>query len=141
MDLRIFQPEPMGLKDELLSLPLEDRLTYNPDENIFFVNFENLYIKSSGDIKKIKAIIDKTLHPLGKKVFTIVNYDNFNIYPDLVDEYAELVKYVMKYYENVTRYTSSAFLQMKLGEELEKRGIKASMYKRHSEAQKELLKK
>ncbi len=141
MDLRIFQPEPMGIRDDLLSLPLEDRLTYNPEENFFFVNFENLYIKSIEDINKIKAIIDGILHPLGKKVFTIVNYDNFNIYPDLVIEYADMVKYVMKYYESVTRYTSSAFLQMKLGEEFEKRGIKPSIYGRHIEAEKELLKK
>lgn len=141
MDLRIFRPEPMGLKDELLSLPLEDRLIYNAEENIFFVNFENLYIKSSEEIHKIKAIIDKMLTPLGKKVLTIVNYDNFNIYPDLVNEYADVVNYVMKYYESVTRFTSSAFLRMKLGEEFEKRGIKASMYERKTEAKKELLKK
>jgi hypothetical protein len=30
---------------------------------------------------------------------------------------------------------------MKLGEELEKRGIKPSMYEKHSDAKKELLKK
>ena len=68
MDPRIFRPQPMGLKDDLLSLPLEERLTYNPEENLFFVNFENLYVKSSEDISRIKAIIENMLAPLGKKV-------------------------------------------------------------------------
>jgi len=34
MDARIFCPEPMNLKEELLSLPLEERLIYSPDENL-----------------------------------------------------------------------------------------------------------
>jgi len=38
----------------ILSIPVEDQLTYNPEENIFFVNFENLYVKSSDE--KIKGI-------------------------------------------------------------------------------------
>src|SRR5208283_2974079 len=68
MDPRIFRPEPMGLKNDLLSLPLEERLTYDPEENLFFVNFENLYVKSSEDIRRIKVIIESMLVPLGKKV-------------------------------------------------------------------------
>ncbi|MFY9705978.1 MAG: acyl CoA:acetate/3-ketoacid CoA transferase, partial [Desulfobacterales bacterium] len=35
MDVRIFRTEPMGLKDDLLTLRLEDRLTYDPSENLF----------------------------------------------------------------------------------------------------------
>src|SRR5208282_4827513 len=67
MDSRIFQPQPMGLKNDLLSLPIEDRLTYHPEENLFFVNFENLYVKSSGQIRQIRAIVENILAPLGKK--------------------------------------------------------------------------
>ena len=44
----------MGLKGELLTIPLEERLIYNAEENIFFVNFENLYIRSSEEIQKIR---------------------------------------------------------------------------------------
>ena len=123
MDARIFREEPMGLKNELLTIPLAGRLIYHAEENVFFVNFENLYIRSADEILKIKQIIDATLGPLHKKVNTIVNYDNFNILPELTDVYSDMVKYVMRYYERVTRYTTSAFLRMKLGEELEKRDL------------------
>jgi propionate CoA-transferase len=47
------------------------------------------------------------------KVDTIVNYDNFNIAPDLVDEYSDMVEYVMRFYRSTTRYATSTFLRMK----------------------------
>jgi len=141
MDARIFKLEPMGIKDEILSIPVEDRLTYNPEENIFFVNFENFYVKSSDEIQKIKHLVEKMLKPLGRKVYTIVNYDNFNILPELVDEYTDMVKYVMQFYEKVTRYTTSTFLRMKLGEELQKRDVAPYIYESRVDAGKALLEK
>jgi propionate CoA-transferase len=134
MDERIFKPAPMGLRDELLSLSLEDRLTYNPEENVFFVNFENYYVKNSEDILNIRNTVEKILAPLGRKVSTIVNYDNFNIAADLVDEYSDMVKYVMRYYSEVTRHTSSTFLSAKLGDELAKRDIDPHIFQTGEEA-------
>jgi propionate CoA-transferase len=141
MDARIFRTEPMNLKEELLSLPLEERLIYHPAENLFFVNFEGLYVKSSGQIQKIKSLVEKILSPLGRKVYTFVNYDNFNILPELVDEYTDMVKEVVEnYYEGVTRYTTSTFLRMKLGESLEKRRVAPHIYESREEARKALKK-
>jgi len=138
MDPRIFRPEPMGLKEDLLTLSLEERLTYHPEENLFFVNFENFYVRTSEEIQKIKETVERMLRPLGKKVFTIVNYDNFNIVPELVDEYSDMVKYVMQFYEGVTRYTTSTFLRMKLGDELQKRDLAPYIYESREEARKAL---
>ena len=61
--------------------------------------------------------------PLGKKVYTIVNYGNFDIAPELIDEYSDMVKQVMQFYESTTCYTTSTFLRMKLGNELAKRDV------------------
>ncbi|MGA2938990.1 MAG: acyl CoA:acetate/3-ketoacid CoA transferase [Syntrophobacteraceae bacterium] len=139
MDERIFKPAAMDLKQDLLTIPLEERLTYHPEENLFFVNFENFYIRSSEDIQKIRSMVEKMLSPLGKKVFTIVNYDNFNILPELVDEYSDMVKYVMRFYEDTTRYTTSTFLRMKLGDELKKRHLAPHIYETREEARKALM--
>ncbi len=138
MDARIFNRGPMGLKDDLLTIPLEDRLTYSPEENLFFVNFENLYVRSSEEIQRIKEIVERILTPVGKKVYTIVNYDNFNIVPELVEEYSEMVKFVMRFYEKVTRYTTSTFLRMKLGDELKRRDLAPYIYETREEAKKAL---
>lgn len=141
MDERIFRPEPMGLREDLLTLALEERLIYDPSENLFFVNFEGHSIKTRQDIQGAKEAVEKILSPLGKKVYTIVNYDNFTILPDLVDEYTEMVKYLVnKYYSGVTRYTTSTFLRMKLGDALQKRGVKPHIYESSEEAHKALKK-
>jgi len=141
MDERIFRPEPMNLKDELLTVPLDERLTYHPDENLFFVNFEGYTVRTSEDVRKIKATVEKILSPLGKKVYTIVNYDNFNIAPEIVDEYTEMVKEVVeKFYVKVTGYTTSTFLRMKLGDALKSRDLAPHIYE-DGEKAKEALKK
>ena len=134
MDARIFAIEPMGLKNELLTIPIEDRLIYHEKENIFFVNFENLYIRSGAEIEKIRTLIGQILAPLNKKVNAIVNYDNFNILPDLVDDYTALINDALQYYEGVTRYTTSAFLRMKMGDELEKRHLSPYTHESPGEA-------
>jgi len=139
MDARIFRPEPMNLKDDLLSVPIEERFTYNPEENTFFVNFENFFVRSRADIARIRETVEKILVPIGKKVFTIVNYDNFNILPELMDEYADMVKDVMRYYEKTTRYTTSTFLRMKLGDELAERGLAPHICESRAEARRTLL--
>ncbi len=141
MDVRIFKTESMGLKRDMLEIPIEDRLIYVPGENTFYVNFENFYVKSSEQIQRIQKHVDKMLKPLGHQVLTIVNYDNFNILPELVEEYAEMVKYVMQYYEKVTRYTTSTFLRMKLGDELAKREVAPHLYESKEEAHKQLKEK
>ena len=141
MDERIFRVEPMGLREDLLTIPLDERLIYDFEENLFFVNFEGHAIKTRKDIRDAKEAVEKILAPLGKKVHTIVNYDNFTILPDLVEEYTEMVKYLVnKYYSGVTRYTTSTFLRMKLGDALQKRGVKPHIYESHEEAHKALKK-
>ncbi len=141
MDNRIFRSVPMDLKADLLSLTLEERLTYDPAENLFFVNFEGYAIQSSQDVQAVKEAVERIVAPLGKKVYTIVNYDNFTILPDIVDEYTDMVKHLVDhYYSGVTRYTTSTFLRMKLGDALQKRDVAPHIYESSQEAQQALKK-
>ncbi|MGD9221516.1 MAG: acyl CoA:acetate/3-ketoacid CoA transferase, partial [Desulfobacterales bacterium] len=135
MDERIFRPEPMDLKTDLLTLTLEERLTYDPVENLFFVNFEGYAIQSAQDVEAVKKAVERIVKPLGKRVYTIVNYDNFTIMPDIVDEYTDMVKHLVDhYYSGVTRYTTSTFLRMKLGDALQKRDVAPHIYESSQEA-------
>jgi propionate CoA-transferase len=142
MDGRIFIDEPMGLKDDLLTLTLEERLTYDPVENLFFVNFEGFTVTSSQDVQDVKEAVERIVAPLGKRVYTIVNYDNFTILPDIVDEYTDMVKFLVdSYYSGVTRYTTSAFLSMKLGDALKRRDVAPHIYESGEEARQALTKR
>jgi propionate CoA-transferase len=139
MDERIFKPEPMGLKKHLLALTLEERLTYDSAENLFFVNFEGYSVKTSRQVQEIKEAVEMILKPVGKKVYTIVNYDNFTILPDIMDEYSSMVKYLVDaYYTGVTRYTTSTFLRMKLGDALKKRDVAPYIFESSQEARRAL---
>ena len=139
MDERIFRLEPMGLKADLISKPISERMIYDATTNMFYVNFEGLQVLSMKDIEDIRARAEAVLAPLGRKVNAIVNYDNFFILPDLADAYVDLVKYlVSRYYEKVTRYTTSAYLRMKMGEGLKVRGLAPHIYESREEARKGL---
>lgn len=137
MDERIFRNEPMGIQRDFFDIALEDRLSYDASENIFFVNLEGYAVRTIEDIHEIKAAVEARLEPLGKKVYTIVNYDNFNIVPELVPSYTDMVKDVVsRFYITTTRYTTSAFLRMKLGDALAERDVAPHIYDNPVEARK-----
>ena len=139
MDPRIFRPEPMNLREDLLSIPLDQRLTYDPQQNLFFVNFERFSVRNRAEIRAIVKAVEDKLAPLGHRVYAIVNYDNFSILPELLDEYSAAVRSLVdRFYSGVSRYTTSGFLRMKLGEALEKRGVAPHIFESAAEAQSDL---
>lgn len=139
MDARIFRPESMGLLGELLTMPLDERLIYHPHENLFFVNFEALKVKTSDDVRRLKEAVEKMLIPLNKKVYAIVNYDNFSIEPEVEDDYTTMVKGVVeRFYLGVTRYTTSTFLRMKLGDALQRTGLAPAIFESAEQAREAL---
>ena len=139
MDARIFAPEPMGLRPHLLEMPLEQRLSYDPAQNIFFVNFEGLSVRTAEDIDRILRAVEARLASVGRKVAAIVNYERFAIAPELLDAYTTMVKGLMdRHYSDVTRYTSSAFLRARLDESLRKRVADPHIFETGSEARQHL---
>jgi propionate CoA-transferase len=67
------------------------------------------------------------------------SYDNFSIVPELLDEYSAMVRGLMDhYYSGVSRYTTSGFLRMKLGESLERRGVAPHIFESAEDAQSNL---
>jgi len=124
MDARLFADGPMGLREQLLQIPLDRRLTYDADHNALFINFERLKVRTVCQLQAMCWRVANKLDRIGRKVYAIVNYDGFEIAPEVVDEYAAMVKGLADaYYWNVTRYTTSGFLRLKLGEALQRRGV------------------
>ena len=90
-------------------------------------------------IRAIVNTVEAKLAPLGHRVYAIVNYDNFSILPELLDEYSAAVRGIVdRFYSGVSRYTTSGFLRMKLGEALEKRGLAPHIFESAKEAESEL---
>ena len=135
MEAAIFREGKMGLRDRMLAIPLPRRFAYAADQDIFFINFERLAIRRPQDIADVRAEVEKNLAPIGHKVYAIVNYDGFEILPELVDAWSAMVQHLMQHhYTRVTRYTTSNFLRMKLGDALEGRGVAPHIYESAQEA-------
>jgi propionate CoA-transferase len=135
MDEAIFRPEPMGLRERMIAVPLEHRFAYDEEHNILFLNFERLTVKTSADVKAIQDEIERRLKAIGHKVYGIVNYDHFDLDPQVADEYVSMVKSLVdNYYFGVSRYTTSGFLRKKLGKALGGRGLAPHIYESASDA-------
>lgn len=135
MDPRLFTPAPMGLRAELLELPLEQRLRYDAAQNLFYVNFEGLSVRNANDMERILHAVEAKLTPLGRKVAAIVNYDRFTIAPELVDDYSQMIQGIVdRFYLDVTRYTNSTFSRAQLREAFERRTPNAKLFASADEA-------
>lgn len=116
MDARIFSLEPMGLREILLTVPLQDRLRYDVERNTLFINFEGYSVHTLDEIEKIRQQVSQTLRAVPQRVHAVVNYDNFSILPEILDPYVSMVKALTEqYYQSVTRYSTSGFVRAKLG--------------------------
>jgi len=79
--------------------------------------------------------VTRLVEPHGRRVRAIVNYDNFNILPDVFDAYTAMVKDLEeRFYSLVSRYTTSNFLRMKLGDALKQRGLAPHVFESAEQA-------
>jgi propionate CoA-transferase len=129
MDAAIFSDAPMDLRSRMLAVPLADRLSYDEERNILFINFERLAVRTKEDVAAIGAEVEARLARISHRVYAIVNYDSFELAPAVEDDYATMVKaLVERYYDGVSRYSTSGFLRAKLGQALKRRGVAPHIY-------------
>ncbi|HEX4597316.1 MAG TPA: acyl CoA:acetate/3-ketoacid CoA transferase [Burkholderiaceae bacterium] len=135
MDARIFRASAMGLRDDLLTVPLPQRLFYDAQQNILFINFEGYSVRSREHVDAIREAVEERIGSLGRKVFAIVNYENFSMSPEVIGAYTDMVRdLAQRFYLDVTRYTTSAFLRRKLGQALKQRGVAPHIFESADEA-------
>ena len=139
MDARIFRPEPMRLREQLLRLPLEQRFYFDAEQGLFFANFEGLTVRGAADVQRIRGVLEPRLRTLQGKVPAIVNYDNFQVLPDALDAYSAMVQELAgRHYSRVSRYTTSVFLRQKLGHALAQRGVAPHIFETAADARRQL---
>ncbi len=135
MDRRIFLDEPMDLLSDLLNLKLCERVSYDSDRNILFLNLEGWQVRQKSDIDDLRRVLVEACEKAGKRVNSVVNHDGFRISEAFYDDYAEMIEYLMEhYYATTTRYTTNAFLRLKMQEALKKRGLAPHVFERKEDA-------
>jgi hypothetical protein len=53
MDAAIFRAAPMGLRERMLAIPFAQRLTYDAVQDVLFINFERLNVRTPEDVDAI----------------------------------------------------------------------------------------
>jgi propionate CoA-transferase len=135
MDARIFRDDLMNLQADMLNLNLAERVSYDPERNILFVNLTGWYARVKGDVDELRKTLVSACEKRGKRVNAVVNHDGFRIAEHLYDDYAEMIEYMLKHhYNKTTRYTTSAFLRLKMQEALKKRGLSPHVFERAEDA-------
>jgi propionate CoA-transferase len=116
-------------------LSLSDRISYDAERNTLFLNFEGLYVRTREDVERIRETVEERCRSIGRKVAVVVNYDSFRLDETVADYYADMVRYVeTNYYTTVSRYTTSAFMRLKLGAALAKRLVAPHIFETEAEA-------
>lgn len=135
----IFNDDPMQLNNHLLQRALNERITYDRERNTAFLNLEGYRISTKDDIDRIETTIEDLYHSVSKKFAMVVNYDGVFIDPILLDHHAQMVELLEKeFYTSSTRYSTSAFLRMKLGQALNKRKVSPHLFESDKQARKAL---
>ncbi len=135
MNPLLFGPGPMGLREALFSRPVSERIAYDAEREILFINFQGLALKSEVDLAEVGNAVERCCGPIGRRVKVIVNYDGFSVPAHLMDSYAELVRDLCdRFYTEVTRYTSSAFLRLKLGSTFATHQVNPHLFETREEA-------
>lgn len=122
MDARIFTDAPMGLRAEMLEIPLSRRIHYDRDRKILFINLSRMSIRDPSDLAAVKSAVEAALAGLDHRVDVVVNYDMTRIDEVIQSDWTAMVSDLEdRLYARVTRYSSSAFLRRRLGETLSHR--------------------
>ena len=136
MDGRIFRDQPMGLDHLLLGRSLADRISYDAERNTLFVNFEGFEVRTVEDVDLVRREVERTCRSVGRPVALVANYDGFYLDPLVSDTYFSMIAYLEnRYYESASRYTTSAFMRLKLGEALSERHVAPHIFETQAEAQ------
>jgi propionate CoA-transferase len=138
MNKVLFLPGKMSLRESLLELNLEDRLSYDSESNTIFMDCSGMHVRTPEDVRRIVQTVDTFLGPLERRVYAVVNYDRFQLDELAVDAFADAVRYIEKTYylpDGVTRHSTNAFMRLKLGREFARRKIQASIYPSAEEAE------
>ncbi len=136
MDSRIFWPETMNLERVLVGLSISERISYDQARNTLFLNYEGLHLRTLEHIEQVRAEIESRCRSIGRRVTTIANYDGFELDQSISDAYFSMVAYIQhRYYKSVSRYTTNAFMRLKLVKALSERELATDVFETSREAQ------
>ena len=135
MDERIFRPEPIGLEQILLGQTLSERISFDAERDILFINYEGFHVRTTDDVELVRREVEGRCRAVGHRIAVIINYDGFTLDPAVSDAFFSMITYLQgRYYTTASRYTTSAFMRLKLGASLVERALSPHVFETLPEA-------
>jgi propionate CoA-transferase len=129
------------VKDGQLRI-LQERRTKKFIHQVEQITFNGSYAAERGQpvlyvtVDRVRRTVEEKAQEIGKKFALVVNYTDFLIDAAVADTYAAMLRYMKThYYTTSSRYTTSAFLRLKLGEALSRRRVAPHIFEAEAEAQ------
>ena len=139
MNEALFGSGRFGLEELLVDMKLDDRIALDTATRRLFLNFENLRLETRADMEMIRDAVEQRVKPLSECADVIVNYNRFDLPSELEADYADMVQALEHTcYGAVSRYTSNAFMHLKLGRSLT-RALPPHLFESAEEARRFLI--
>ncbi len=135
MDIRLFLPDPMGMEQILLGLGMADRISFDPERDTLFINYEGFQVRTTDEVELVRREVETRCRAIGHRIAVIINYDGFTLDPAVSDAFFSMITYLQqRYYTTASRYTTSAFMRLKLGASLAERALAPHVFETLQEA-------
>jgi propionate CoA-transferase len=134
MDERLFRAASMGLEAMLLDRPLADRFAFDPARAILFIDFAGYRVQHMAQVEAVREQVRSLVEPLGRKVAAVIDYDGCTIDPTIAEAWFDMARDVQsRFYDKASRYTTSAFMRLKLGDALQRREMAPHVFETAAE--------
>jgi propionate CoA-transferase len=135
MNDRLFRREPMRLDEILLDRPLDERFFLDADAGVLYIDLDGYRVRTKREVENVREAVTSRVGPLGRKVAAVISYDACTIDPEISDAWFAMAAEVeSRFYTHVSRYTTSAFMRLKLGEALSRRDVAPHIFETPQQA-------
>ena len=119
----------------LLGLGMADRISFDPERDTLFINYEGFHVRTTDDVELVRREVETRCRAIGHCIAVIINYDGFTLDPAVSDAFFSMITYLQqRYYTTASRYTTSAFMRLKLGASLAERALAPHVFETLAEA-------
>ena len=89
---------------------------------MLFIDFTGYRVQREEQVEAVREHVRSLVEPLGRKVEAVIDYDGCNIDPTIAEAWFDMARDVQaRFYDKASRYTTSAFMRLKLGDALQRR--------------------
>ena len=115
---------------------------FDEKRNTLFLALDGYRVHRQSDVDAIKDAVFEIFGRVGRRFSAIINYDSCDIAPDLADQWFSMAAEVERTcYTHVSRYTTSAFMRLKLGDALARRDVAPHIFETSTDANQFVSKK